>query len=114
MKEKDCVLTLGDLQEQHQELAEVIGIDNLIALANRFGGTQLYIPQPDKLVKNAKYKAIIEEFNGFNIKTLSKKYDVSESTVYRLVREKIKRNINKPPEGQMNLQDYDSQWKIKS
>lgn len=99
-------ITLEDLQEQHRELAEIIGIDNLIALSKHFGGMQLYIPQADKLIKNVKYKAIMEEFDGMNIKKLARKYDVSESTVYRLVRDQIISNSKRLPDGQMNISDY--------
>lgn len=99
-------ITADDLQEQHRELADIIGIENLIALANYYGGTQIYIPQVEMLVKNVKYKAIVEEFDGFNIKQLAKKYDVSESTVYRLVRDKIVSNAVKQIEGQMDFSDF--------
>lgn len=99
-------IDINDLNEQHQELAEIIGIDNLLELASHFGGTQIYIPQMDKLLKNVKYKAIIEEFDGFNIRQLSKKYNVSESTIYRLVRDQIVPVAVKQIEGQMNISDY--------
>lgn len=99
-------IEISDLDEQHQELANIIGIDNLLELAAHFGGTQIYIPQIDKLVKNVKYKKIIEEFDGFNIRQLSQKYNVSESTVYRLVRDKIVSSAVKQIEGQMSFSDY--------
>lgn len=103
-------ITLEDLQEQHRELAEIIGIDNLLALSKHFGGMQLYIPQTDKLMKNVKYKAIMAEFDGMNIKKLAKKYDVSESTVYRLVRDQIISQSKRLPDGQMSINDYGNSW----
>ncbi len=99
-------IEISDLDEQYQEIANIIGIDNLLELASHFGGTQIYIPQTDKLVKNVKYKKIIEEFDGFNIKQLSKKYNVSESTVYRLVRDQIVSSAVKQIEGQMDFSDF--------
>ncbi|MGN1144892.1 MAG: Mor transcription activator family protein, partial [Acetatifactor sp.] len=74
-------LTKEDLQEQHQEFAEVIGVENLIKLSNYFGGTSIYIPQRRELVKLKVYGMIKAEYNGTNIKELAGKYDVSESTV---------------------------------
>lgn len=105
--ETDKIL-MDDLQEQHRELAAIIGIDNLIKLSNHFGGTQIYVPQTEKLIKNVIYRAVIEEFDGTNIKILAKKYDISESTVYRLVRDKILNNQiqAKQIEGQMSFDDY--------
>lgn len=99
-------IEINDLDEQYQEIANIIGIDNLLELASYFGGTQIYIPSTDKLVKNVKYKNIIEEFDGFNIRQLAKKYDVSESTVYRLVRDKIVSSAVKQIEGQMDFSDF--------
>lgn len=104
MKYED--IELSDLNEQHRELADIIGIDNLLKLASHFGGTQIYIPQIDKLLKNVKYKNVIEEFDGYNIRQLSKKYNVSESTVYRLVRDQIVPSAVKQIEGQMNFSDF--------
>ena len=78
---------LEDLQEQYRELANVIGIDNLIKLSSYLGGTQIYIPRKEHIVKTVKYQAIKREFDGNNIKQLSKKYGVSESTVYRIIRQ---------------------------
>ena len=80
-------ILLEDLQEQHRELAEVIGIENLIKLSSYLGGTQIYIPCREHIIKAAKYQAIKREFDGNNIKQLSKKYGVSESTVYRIIRQ---------------------------
>lgn len=98
-------IDLDDLQEQHKEYALVIGIDNLIKLSENFGGTQIYIPKKEELIKLKKYKAISEEFNGYNIKELTKKYDVSESTVYRIIKEQIKK-APKQLEGQMDFTDF--------
>lgn len=97
-------ITIDDLQEQHKEYAAVIGLDNLIALSENFGGTQIYIPKKDELIKNKKYKAILDEYDGTNIRLLATKYEVSESTVYRIVRDKIIRN-DKTMEGQLSFAD---------
>lgn len=82
-------LKLDDLQEQHRQVAEIIGMDNMIKLAENFGGSSFYVPQKRELIKNHTYDAIFTEFDGNNIKKLANKYEVSESTVYNIVREKI-------------------------
>ena len=51
-KENIYELTLDDLQDQHREYAEVIGVDNLLRLSDNFGGTSIYIPQRRELEKN--------------------------------------------------------------
>lgn len=99
-------LTLDDLQENHREIAEVVGVDGLKLLSAVFGGSSIYIPQYKELVKNRVYKHIYEEYDGSNIKKLAAKYDVSESTVYNIIRDKITRgSMKKILPGQMNIAD---------
>lgn len=101
-KEKD-IITMEDLQEQHRMVAEVIGLDNMILLSEMFGGAAIYIPQKRELLKNHIYRVVSEEFDGTNIKKLAAKYDVSEATVYRIVKDKIGK-IGIP--GQMSFADF--------
>ena len=97
-------ITMEDLQEQHRELAERIGIDNLLRLADYCGGTQIYIPKRDEMLKIKKYRAIIEEFDGSNIKELAVKYNISKSTIYRILQDKIGKT-GRVMEGQMSIMD---------
>ncbi len=103
MREEKETLTLEDLQEQHREIAELIGLDGLLKLADAYGGTSLYIPQVRELKKNRIYKAILEEYDGTNIKQLSGKYQVSEATVYKILKDKIGK-VQIP--GQMSFADF--------
>lgn len=96
-------LTLDDLHEKYRWIAELIGMDKLILFCETAGGTYHYIPQTRQLVKNLKYKAIIEEFDGFNIKQLVEKYKTSESTIRRLVGNQIAAKKKSPLEGQLSL-----------
>ena len=70
MAKKNEELTLDDLQEQHRQYAEVIGIDNLLRLSDTYGGTSIYIPQRRELLKNRTYNAIYREFDGSNVDQL--------------------------------------------
>lgn len=103
MREEKETLTLEDLQEQHREIAELIGMDGLLKLADVYGGTSLYIPQVRELMKNRIYKAILEEYDGTNIKQLAGKYQVSEATVYKILKDKIGK-VQIP--GQMSFADF--------
>lgn len=97
-------LQLDDLQEQHRELAEVIGIEALVKLSEYYGGTQRYIPQMFELSKELIFRKISEEYNGGNLQRLAVKYGVSESTVYRIVKEKIAEKRTAPIDGQLMLE----------
>lgn len=101
-------LTIEDLQEQHRDFAEALGMENLIKLSEHFGGTSIYVPQKRELVKLRIYGMIRKEYDGTNIKELASKYEVSESTIYNVVRdillrggEKREAKYNIP--GQMDL-----------
>lgn len=98
-------LTLDDLQPQHREYAEVIGLDNLIKLTDTFGGTSIYIPQKRELMKNKVYAAIYKEFDGSNLPELTQKYGVSKSTVYKIVQDKVGHCSWNIP-GQMSILDW--------
>ena len=98
-------LALDDLQQQHREYAEIIGIDNLLKLAEAFGGTSIYIPKKKELVKNQIYAAIYKEFDGSNLPELTQKYGVSKSTVYKIVQAKIGHCSWNIP-GQRSLADW--------
>ena len=107
--EKELIsgLSLDDLQEQHRAIAESVGIEKFLELVKSFGGSSIYIPQMREVVKMKVYHMIQDEFDGTNIKTLANKYDVSESTVYNVVREQIQSGIHRHPviPGQMSIAD---------
>lgn len=102
-EKKRGALTLDDLQEQHRRYAEIIGIENLLALADEYGGTSIYIPQRRELEKNRIYNQIYREFDGGNMDQLTRRYGVSKSTIYKIVQDKLGRAGNIP--GQMSFAD---------
>lgn len=79
-----------DLNENHLLIADIIGVYNLSKLIEVFGGTQLYIPTYKQAFKKFFYRKIKAEFNGENAKELANKYNISQSTIYRLIRTKFK------------------------
>ncbi|MBP3487300.1 MAG: hypothetical protein J6K53_02785 [Roseburia sp.] len=101
-------LVVDDLQEQHKPIAESIGMEAFLRLVDAFGDSAIYIPQMREVIKMRIYRRISEEFDGTNIKQLASKYDVSESTVYNVVREQIQSGVHKHPQipGQMDLADW--------
>jgi len=82
-------LSMKDLQEQHQAIADAVGVDGLVKLCECFGGSSVYIPQKKELLKNKIYGMIYQEYDGGNIKQLAVKYGVSEATVYNIVRDRL-------------------------
>lgn len=83
-------LEMDDLKEQHREIAEIVGMEFFFELVKNFGGDFIYIPTEKEITKNLAYRLMIEEFDGTNIKALAKKYGVSKSTAYNVLKDHIK------------------------
>ena len=100
-------VTMEDLQEQHREIAECIGLPAFKELIRTFGGQSIYIPQAREAARLHTYRMIRQEYDGTNIKGLSRKYGVSESTVYNVVRDQLRTGQKKIPDipGQMTIAD---------
>ena len=89
------------IPKQYEDLVRVIGLDATIRLCNEYGGTPLYVPKVDGLVSAERRKAILTEYNGYNIKKLAIKHRLTVRAVQLMVQGK------RPPEltGQLTLQD---------
>ena len=110
MQKKNNNIDIDELKEQHRRYAELIGINNLLILSKVYGGTSIYIPKIEEILKNKKYAKVMEEFDGGNIKKLARKYGISERTIYRLVQDTIRAAAIKPMDGQLNIFDNECFW----
>ncbi|WP_027625541.1 Mor transcription activator family protein [Clostridium lundense] len=82
MEELDKELLNPDiLPEPYAYYAKIIGIDNLCKIAEKLGGTTIYIPKYDTLFKTIRNEKIKKEFNGYNYQDLAIKYNICERTV---------------------------------
>lgn len=103
-------LTMDDLEDNHREIAEVIGLENLIKLSSHFAGHGVYAPKMENLLRNKRYSMIRQEYDGMNIKELATKYDVCEATVYKVIKDMLlkgseKRKAKDNIPGQMSIAD---------
>lgn len=78
-KEKELI------PDKYHELIDVIGVENFINMSQFYGGTELYIPQYDSLIKPIRNRAIINEFDGGNYIQLARKYGVSQSQIRNII-----------------------------
>ena len=100
-KEWRAEVTTGKLTDDMRQLAAEIGIDAVLELMLLFGGTMLYVPKADQIIREIRDRHIIAEFDGGNAKKLAVKYGLAEQTVYTILRET--RNAQLP--GQLSLFD---------
>ncbi|MEG1312451.1 MAG: Mor transcription activator family protein, partial [Romboutsia sp.] len=70
-------LKISDLPPQFENIAIKIGIDITKVLFEEFGGTSVYFPTEKMIYKESRDREILSQFNGFNIKELASKYNMS-------------------------------------
>lgn len=72
----------------YKEISELIGLDATLKLYLHFKGQQVNFPirlyNPHLIQKN-----VIKEFDGTNIAELAHKYDYSERTIRRMIRDSV-------------------------
>ena len=72
----------------YKEISEIVGLDATLKIYLRFKGTQVNFPvrlyNPHLIQQN-----VIKEFDGTNIRQLAKKYDYSEKTIRRMIRDSV-------------------------
>ena len=92
--------------EPYASICKIAGEDCAWEAARVFGGERVYFPMLKKIEENAKKRQIRNEYNGYNIKYLAKKYDISDMGVRMIVgSERIKEERNKPDENQITVFD---------
>lgn len=88
-------LQYEDLDENDQDLVDCIGLDNFKNLVRTFGGSSINIKISKNIALDYRNKQICSEFDGGNYKQLARKYNLSEASVYRIIREFHKTNSKK-------------------
>ena len=72
----------------YKEISELIGLDATLKIYLRFKGQQVTFPvrlyNPHLIQQN-----VIKEFDGTNITELAQKYDYSERTIRRMIRDSV-------------------------
>ena len=78
------------LNNVYKEISERLGMDTAMEIYRMFKGQQISFPvrffNPAKI-----QKLIIEDYNGTNLKILATKYNYSEKTVRRIIKESLEK-----------------------
>lgn len=74
--------------EIYREISTQLGLDTAIAIYQMYKGQQITFPVH---LFNSKriQKSIIKEYDGSNIRELSKKYDYAEKTIRRMIKDSL-------------------------
>ena len=89
LKEIAAEMTIDCLPESYQQVAEIIGIENALKLADYLGGLYFYYPQLDSLLRAKRDERIQKEFTGANHRDLARKYNLTESWIRTIVQRKL-------------------------
>lgn len=79
-------IVIEELPEHYQNVAEVIGAEAMLKLAEAFPGVPLYFKHPDKILFNAKKKKVLKEFTGANHRRLALEVRLPLATVYEIIK----------------------------
>lgn len=72
----------------YREIGNMIGLDCALAIYQMYKGQQITFPIHLFNVKRIQGN-IIKEYDGTNIRELAKKYDYSEKTIRRMIRDSL-------------------------
>lgn len=104
MNELLNMLKIDDLESEQLELAELIGLEAYIKLAEVYAGTsRLSIPPIRILTLPIRDSLIQREFDGNNIYQLAKKWELSDKYIRDIVSEQRQEFKLKPMDGQLSL-----------
>ena len=78
-------LTKEDVPEILQNLVDIMGIEAFIELIKQYGGSSLYIPNENSVLKPIRNRLIKQYFNGHNYKELAKEFKISEMQVRNII-----------------------------
>lgn len=67
------------------DFVDIIGFEGVCALSKAFYGATIYIPGEKRIFGGCIYRTIIDQFDGFNYRTLGERFDYGERTIRRYV-----------------------------
>lgn len=78
------------LNAVYKEISEKMGMDTAMSIYQMFKGQQISFPvrffNPEKI-----QQIIVQEYDGTNIRTLAIKYNYSEKTVRRIIKDSVEK-----------------------
>lgn len=80
-----ATMTIDELPESYQPVAEIVGVEDALRLAQHLGGLSFYYPRLDSLLRDKRDAQIRAEFTGCNHRDLARKYNLTESWIRQIV-----------------------------
>lgn len=80
-------ITKEDLPEEFQGLAELIGLENVIATMDYFEGAEKYFPKIESAFKNVRDRVIRQRWKKHNIHVLAKEFNLTHNQIREIVKD---------------------------
>lgn len=74
------------IPEPYKTYIQIMGCEAFHAMIVKYGGDKIYIPKNGFLENLIRNDNIKHEYNGSNISHLIKKYDLSRSQIYQIIK----------------------------
>ena len=72
----------ADFKQPYDQIAALIGVENMLKLCREFHGEQIYFCSPDTLLGDTKLEMMKSELTPYNRKQMARKYGYSLRYVY--------------------------------
>jgi len=78
-------LQRDDIGYKLENLFEIVGEERFLEISRMYGGSNLYIPTFNSVVRNGRNREIIKKYNGVNASQLAKEYGMCVNQLNRIV-----------------------------
>lgn len=75
----------SDIPETYQPVVSLIGLDNFLKLCQYAMGDELYFPMQKSILSGTRNRLILQEYNGYNLMELSKKYNLTTKQIKNII-----------------------------
>lgn len=79
-------VVLSDIPETYQPVVSLVGLDNFLKLCRYAMGDEIYFPMQESILRNARNRLIIQEYNGRNLADLSQKYNLTAKHISNIIK----------------------------
>ena len=80
-------LTQEQVPQEIQWLSELVGMEHFLQILDTAGGEWIFFSKRGNLGSTLRHQAILREYNGSNLRQLSRKYGVTDRCIRNILKE---------------------------
>lgn len=78
---------VSDIPESYRPIVSLIGLDNFLKMCRYAMGDEIYFPMQESILRNTRNRLILQEYNGYNLAELSRKYSLTAKHISNIIKE---------------------------